>query len=513
MSRPKRIVHLTFPQAVVHSAPHKTVVMEMGRGSGKSTCFGLDMREMAVTMPRGKFYLTGTSYRAMKADTLPSTFESLERLGFFQDIHYMVGKRGPSHWPIPFQAPNEWSNVIHFYTGAAFVLISQDPSRVESRGHNFDGGLGDECAQLDPVRYFNECLAATRTDRPEFREARLYRCERLASSTPMTREGQWMFKYEADAEEENARVLRGEQFTANTLYVKANAYSNAHNLAPDWFEKMERKAISKLHFRAEILNVRPSLVKDGFYPKLKSHHLYSREDADFWLGRIIDPTHPEETAKYDLDYDPKRPLILTVDPGAHINVAVAMQMHKEKNELRALKEFWLKHPSVLDEMIDLAVEYYHPVHHPSHRTLELFYDRTANSRQPNSRKTLAEEIAAKWRKKGWKVNMRSFKSGVIIQDEKYHTCIRVFGEEDRSLFKVRINKDRCRNLVISMQNAEAVENRKGLIEKDKKSERRLATTPREQATDLSDAADLPIVYYAKVKTSGVGRYFSEVGTL
>src|SRR5690606_1491171 len=238
-------------------------------------------------------------------------------------------------WPTPFQPPHDWSNVIHFWTGAAFILISQDPSRTESRGHNFDGGMGDEIAQCEPNRYFNECLAATRTNRKEFQGVRLYRCERLATSTPMTREGQWVFKYQEDARDHPDQVL----------FIRANALMNAKNLAPDWFEKMLRKAISKMHFDAEILNIRPNLVVQGYYPALRRGHLYSANDPDFHLSRIIDGKSYMHGAAQDLDYDPKRPLILTIVPGAAINAAVTMQMFREKQELRCLHDWWCKYPS------------------------------------------------------------------------------------------------------------------------------------------------------------------------
>ena len=92
--------------------------------------------------------------------------------------------------------------------------------------------------------------------------------------------------------------------------------------------------------------------------------------------------------------------------------------------------------------------------------------------------------------------------GVVTQDEKYHVISKVMKEDDPQLYKVRINKNNNRDLIISMEHAEAIEDRKGVIRKDKRSEKRMGTLPREHATDLSDAFDLDTFYYAKVRMRG-----------
>ena len=54
--------------------------------------------------------------------------------------------------------------------------------------------------------------------------------------------------------------------------------------------------------------------------------------------------------------------------------------------------------------------------------------------------------------------------------------------------------------------------RKGFIRKDKRSEKRMGTLPRQHATDLSDAWDLSEFYYAKIqmRKGGMGGNFNDV---
>lgn len=490
MALPIKKLVLNIPQMMAVLSRQKTKILEWGRGTGKSTVLAWFMREMSTGMPRGKFYLTGTTFKAMLGETLPSTRASLERMGVFENIHYYVGKRGPKHWPHPYESPADWRNFIHFYTGAAFALVSQDPGRVESRGQNFDGGLGDEVAQLDPERLFNECQAGKRTWREPFKKHPLYLAEIYASSTPVTRAGQWWLKFEQEA------IDNPKDF----LFLRANALLNRSNLSPTWFDEMRVKAASRMMYDAEILNIRPNLTVNGYYPMLKPRlHYYDADDREYWLNKIVERASFQPAAKGDMDYDPNKPLNVNIDPGSAINVAVVKQVFEKEKEHRTLKSFWRKHPSIIQDLIEFDVLPYYAEH--KHKVVNLFYDRTAKSRVANSRRTVADDVITIFRKAGWQVNDRTVRR-VVTQDEKYHVNNKVLKEDDPQLYKVRINRGNNRDLIISMEQAEAIEDSKGHIRKDKRSEKRLGSLPRQHATDLSDAWDLDTFYYAKIRMRG-----------
>lgn len=490
-SKPAHTVELNLPQMLAINSPQKRKHLEWGRGTGKSTVLAYMMKEMAISMPRGKFALTGTSFKSMLSETLPSTIEGLEMFGLFQNIHYYVGQRAPLKlgWAVPFQPPNDWTNCIHFFTGAAFFMVSQDKSSVERRGHNFDAVIGDEAALLDEKRLYNEVLAGNRTHRPAFLDAALYQAEIFTSTTPMTRSGLWFLKNEELARQEPTKYL----------HLRASSKHNAHNLAPDWLERMKKQAPSELHYRAEILNIRPRLTVNAFYPALKPDvHYYSALDGDHFLNALANRQQLEHTSQADRDCDPDRPLRLVIDPGAAINAAVVKQ--KVGRTVRSLKSMWRTSPNLLQDLIEHDfVPYYR--HHRA-KVVDVWYDRTANHRQPDSNKTLAEKIRDMLTKHGWRVNLKMMGAAVIHQDEKYKLIAMAMQEDDARLPLFRINRDNCRDLIVSVENAEAREDSRGRIKKHKASERQMASVPRQHATDLSDAWDLDAYYDIKAALRG-----------
>ncbi len=495
-----RILNLNLPQLLaVHSTQRKKW-LEWGRGTGKSTVLGWFIKELVSTMPRSKGALAGASFKQMLGETLPSTVEGLERLGIYKDIHYVIGKRADKKfgWAEPYQPPLDYSNFIHFWTGAAIALVSQDKSSVERRGQNFDWVLGDEAAQLDDVRLFNEVLAGNRTRRPVFEDKPLFHAEIFTSTTPVTRSGLWFLKGE-----ELARTD-----PRNHVFISASAKLNAMNLTPTWFDDMKRAAPSEMLFNAEVLNIRPTLTVQGYYPALEpARHYYTALDGDYYLMRTITGKPYIESRVADLDLDPDLPLVFSFDPGSAINVCVVMQWDPRTKVLRTLKSFWRLYPSLITEMVEHDVLPYYRGH--KRKVVDLFHDRTANARTPNTRRTVAEDIMHLCRQAGFQVNHRSAGARVILQDEKYHVINKVLEEKDPRLPRVRINADNNRDLIISLEHTEARESSKGQVNKDKRSEQRMGSTPRQHATDLGDAWDLPVFYYARValaqqQSAGVG---------
>lgn len=348
---------------------------------------------------------------------------------------------------------------------------------------------------MDPERLYNEVQAGNRTKRAAFEKCPLFHAEIFVGSTPMTREGLWFIHAEEEAKEHPDRML----------FLRANALHNRHNLSADWFDRMKAKAPDEKHYLAEVMNVRPRLTVNGYYPALKPKvHYYSALDGDFYLGRHADLKPFLVSAAGDRDYDPDQPLSCSIDPGSKINWAVIKQLVQGKKEQRTLKSFWRKYPSIIQELIEQDVLPYYSGHRK--KVVDLFIGRDANMRVPNSRKTVAEDVADIFRKHGYLVNLRSVRAGIVTHDEKYHLMSRVHEEKDARLWKSRINRDNNRDLIISLENAEAIDTANNKVRKDKRSENRLATVPAQHATHGSDAYDLSEVYYAKVAMSDQGEF-------
>lgn len=496
MERKTKILEFNLPQMFVLQSRQPIKYMEWSRGTGKSTIIAWIILQMVRTMPRCKIALVGSTFRQILGETLPSTVEGLERFGIHKDIHYVVGKRSPhASWDEPYQAPlgaTGWANCIHFWTGSVLQLVSQDKGSVERRGQNFDASISDETAQQDEERYNNEVLAGKRTWRPEFIDKPYYLSETFCSTTPMTKTGLWFLKGETLAIQDPKKFL----------FLRADSRYNRMNLAPGWFKEMELRAKSRMHFNAEILNIRPNLTVNGFYPMLrplprdgKPSHYYSATDGDYFMSRFALGKEFADTCQGDRDIDADLPLDFTFDPGAAINAAVMMQLVRGRRELRALKTFWRMSPSIVQELVEYDVIPYYAPHKT--KVVNLFFDRTAYSMQANLKVSTAEIVAGIFRKHGWQVNMLAQK-GVTTQNRKFHDISEVMQERDPDMIRIRINRENNRDLIISLEQSEAMENSKGQVQKDKRSEKRSGSVPRQHATDLGDAFDLPVMYYRNV---------------
>nr|BFF40292.1 hypothetical protein BACY1_20970 [Tenacibaculum mesophilum] len=177
-----------------HKAKH--INIEAGRGSGKSTLLGWYMKEGVRQMPRATGVLVGETFVQIKSRTLPSTKEGLEMFGLYEGIDYVVGKSGQSMgFELPFQAPNSWSNVIHFRNGFVWVMVSLD-NPDSGRGLNSYIVIGDEAALLSYERLFNNVLTTNRAKKVEFEKCSLVNATIFTSSVALTKKGDWFTQRE-----------------------------------------------------------------------------------------------------------------------------------------------------------------------------------------------------------------------------------------------------------------------------------------------------------------------------
>ncbi len=474
---PIREVKLNLMQAAVVKAITKglkNITVEAARGTGKSTVLGKVIMTAVKEMPKSTGIIVGETFVQIKSRTLPSTKEGLMMFGLYEDIDYVVGKCGKSlGFEMPFQSPDSWNNVIHFRNGAIAVLVSLDNPN-SGRGLNAYWVVGDEAALLDYTRLFNNVLTTNRSVKEEFANAKLLNSNTFVSSVAMTAKGDWFTK----------RELLAKQKPDEYVFIKANAYVNAHNLVKGYIEKMKAEALSKTLFEAEILNIRPKGVQDGFYGQLKPKiHYYQYQYNIDLLGGVTESYKP--SCKYDKDLVRNVPLQMNLDFGGKINCMTVAQYLKTQKTVNFIKEFYRKNPDILDELVDDFIDYYEP-HKSSCNEIHLYYDRYGNKKEANSKTTLAEDVMIRLRKAGWKVIDKTPKTNNPPHAAKYVLINSILSETDIRLPLVRINADNCPNLIISMENAPLKGN--DAFEKDKSSERSTVIL-QEHATHFSDTLD------------------------
>ncbi|GAB3233081.1 hypothetical protein GCM10027346_20790 [Hymenobacter seoulensis] len=523
------------PQLRFILAKLASAVSLWSRATGKSTLIAWLMHMIVQHMPRSAWGLVGSTYGQILTRTLPSTIDALEKLGYFKDVHYFIGRKPPPSWgwPEPFQRPVKYDNFIIFYTGTGFHLISQDGGSSSSRGLNLDGWIADEGLLLDREKLGTDVIASNRGNLGIW-DCPLHHGKFIFSSMPWGDQGKWLLEDSAyyerdgvdfsqvrnqmiklqvefvDSRATSTRMALYQEildlsaqlrFYANPksmaagknkipkglLYSEANIFDNLLNIGVGYLEE-QRRELSDFVFLIEILNQRPATVEAGFYPKLNiGHHAQECMANDyiaglnFNIGRLRQPG-----CLMDSDCLPFVPLRGAVDWGSKISVMTIAQIHKDAGEYRFLKDFYVKHPKLIEDLAKLFCDYY------EHHHLKEFHfiedSEWGNARKPDSKLTYNQQFAECLRERGWRV--RFFNQGRVPNYAiRYKLGIDLLGESDTRQLLIRFNKVNNKNTLTAMSMAPLKENSRGEIEKDKTSERK-KTIPGEEATHFTDTVDL-----------------------
>lgn len=461
------------------------IFLEWGRGTGKSFMLAFFMKKMVKQIPGAAFGLVGSTYQQILARTLPSTKKGLAVLGIYENVDYVIGKSGEKYgFAMPIETPDKWNNVIHFSNGAIFHLISLD-SANSGRGFNLYGILGDEAALFDPEKLFYNVKTTNRAKSERFPNATLLGCEIYASSTPLTKKGKWFTDMEAKIK--NKEVKNPEKY----LFLKASALVNKLNLRADWFDEMYDECPSELIYNAEILNIRPTEILNGFYPQFNSDNIYTDFDTDYQENLIKEYTLKDLNCKQDNDIVHNKPLILSIDWGLFLSGVVSQDL---PHEYRCIKEFFKEQPDIIDDLIEEFCDYYEPL---KNKKVHLYYGHDGNKRKADrTNETYGDEVARLLKARGWKVYDKSKGKPAAPHNTKY-ALINLMLKSSASRFKtIKINEHNCKNLIISIERAEATDGRNG-IEKLKKDEKN-KSLKQQHTTHFSDAFDIPI--YALFKS-------------
>lgn len=472
-------VLLNPAQLAMALSPQKQKYLEGGRGMGKTTYLGYDTSQLLKQMPRASFAMVGTTYSQILSRFLPAIKEGLELFGIYENIDFVVGSMAGKKmgFKMPFQAPDAFNNIIHFSNGCIFQMVSLD-HKDSGRGLNSFAIRGDEAALFDDEKLAINVKNTNRAKKEIFKNAPLLHSEVFTSSTPLTKKGKWF----TDMEEYARKNPK------DAVFIKATAHCNLHNLRPDYFEYMRQAYTNDVTYNAEMLNIRPKEITDGFYAQLNPDiHYYTNYDNAYLETldlKKLDGTN--FNCKQDADLDPSQPLLISVDWGANINTLTVSQL--QGNVYKVLKEFYVKSPKILDHLfLEEFIPYY--ASYPA-KTIRFYGDRQGNSRVANSKLTFAEQAAKLLRNAGWKVYLMTVGNNPHYMD-KFRLINVMLREDGRGrLPKIRINSANCPNLIISLERAEIIDTSSGL-KKDKRPEQR-KSEEQQHTTHFSDTFDYPI---------------------
>lgn len=465
----------------------KYITIEAGRGTGKSTILAGVLAKACKTMPGGTVVLVGANFVQILSRTFLSTKIGLTMFGIYEDIDYVVGRCGKDKgFKMPYVAPNNWRNAIHFSCGLVVLMVSLDV-KDSGRGLNSHLVIGDEALTFDHELLSDNVQKTNRAGNIWSKVPELLNAEYLVSSTPTTKSGKWFIERE-DYSKRNPQ---------DYCFLKANALVNAENLPKDYFRKALADSKSQLHYDAEIMNIRVPQVSDGFYAQLlPSKHYYKHKyNIDYLEGIEFNDYDKKyhHNCNHDGDLMMNAPIELTVDFGSRINCAVASQYNSLTNEHRFLKEFFVKHPMDYIDLMKQFDDYYGPKK-SFNNVVHLYHDSAGfyEKRNRNAAQTYSDEIVSYLRKSGWKVVLKSSdKNKNPLHNDKFLVINEILRNRYGRLPKILINQDNCENLIISMENAEIEIKSRTDYRKDKSSERSKELA-QEKATHLSDCFDYNI---------------------
>ena len=520
-------LHFNRPQMRFIATLMMSAVSIWGRATGKSSLIAWLMHLIVENLPRSAWALCGQTYQQILTRTLPSTIASLERIGYIQGVHYVIGVKPLKHFARPFEAPQKWDHTICFANGTAFHLVSLDGGGGSARGLNLDGVLADESLTLNKEKFDDEVLPANRgNERQVWAGHRLHHGVFHFTSMPYGNQGKWLLEgskhyqdsgkdYEALSREliklqlkyidnkdrearrrvwvdiqDLTRQLRYYVDGDGQLYSEANVFENLTNVGIRYLEQL-RRLLTDFTFRVEVLNQRPTTVEAGFYPTLDTaKHAYEAFNYSHLNGEDFNVERLKRLSEFpdsrqDADCDSALPLRLAPDYGGKATFITVVQLHPKVREVRFLNAFFVKHPELIRHLCKQFVDYY--AFHLNKRLTFIEDAEHGNNRMQNSDETYNQLFVRLLREAGWKVEVQK-----LGRTPGYHTryllAHELLAELDPAQPRIRFNKYHCKQVLIAMQLTEIKEGPKG-IEKNKTSEK-LASVPSEEATHFTDTVDL-----------------------
>ena len=463
----QRSVYVNAKQLQFLQAPQRRRSFVGGRGSGKSTVLGHQTRQEFNFLARAKVFLAGLTYNQILTKTLPSAMDAWAMNGLVEYEpklgygHFVVGKRPPPHWIKPYQQPRNFENAISFLNGYCIEMLSLDRPDT-ARGGNYDGGHMDESALIRREVVGKVLVPMIRANKHRFSHY-MHQTFCDYTSAAWLPEGQWIYETE-----ERARTNPDQAF-----FLESTAYDNLAVLGEDYFTNLKQE-LSQLEWDVEVMNQRLKKLPNSFYPNFNQ--------GRHCVWNTYSYQHDEKTGltlPTDNDCDPNRALDLSWDFNAAFTSFIVGQEHG--NEYRLLESLFVKESQT--NVVDAAATLFCDTYQGHAKKEVLIYgDRNGNNKSAGSNYTFYEQIVEKLTKRGWKCTMMV--NGLDPDHRLKHFLLNeILAETNPRLPTIRLNQNKCKFLIISIQQSPITPDWK----KDKRSEKKLVQ--QEKATHLSDCFD------------------------
>lgn len=440
-----------------------------GRGSGKTRTLLMHNYQCMNAMPRGKRFLAALTYDQLLTKTLADAQEVWGACGLKEHVnkenpgHFVIGVRPPAHWPKPYSAPKSYEHVITFINGYTIELLSMEGAD-KRRGGSYDGGDIDESALLKEEMVTKILLPSIRGNQFRFNT---YLKDTLCdfTSAAWLPSGQWIYKTE-DLQK---------QFPEKYFYLESTVYDNVLAYGKERLQDVKRET-PPIEWQVEYMNQRMKSLPNGFYPA------FSEEKHCVWETFGYDKKH-DLVLPHSIDtfLDRNAPLETSWDFNASFTSMIVCQ--EQGTEFRVGDVLYVEDgeeitQNKIDELTDRFIKAY--AGH-GHKVMFMYGDRNGNNQLVNSNVTFYQQIQQRLEAAGWEVH--KMVEGLDPDHQLKHKYINAILREDNGQLPViRINQNKCKYLIISIQNSPILPD----FKKDKRSERK---GDQKLATHLSDNLD------------------------
>lgn len=464
------------------NALNSICVLIAGRGFGKSFVNGIKIMLHVQNMPKSRGLFLGTTFSQILTNTLLPMKSAWEWFGYYEGVHYVVGKRPPDYFDKPYMKPDKYEHVISWWNGTVVLLASMDRPEL-NRGGNNDWCITDEALLLKKEEYDQSIAPSIRGSHTALKGSIGHLQESFTTSMPYGNLGKWILDMETFAKyPEN-----------DTFYIEGTSWHNRKILGDEVLNKWKRN-MSPIIYAIEVLNKRMQ-YGSLFYPALSPNHIYSGENYTH-IDKLGYSLSDVRDSRWDADCDPNKPLNVSHDWGA-FNCLTVDQYHEDSNMVRFTNAMYVKHPHIIDDLAQKFMKYYK---YHKHKVVYQWGDKAGNKKEANAKLSYFDQFANILKRNGWRVIR--MKVGDVGHLER-HEFINGIHRKGNPV-NVSYNSVNCKDLIIALETA-GMKNDK----KDKRSENN-PNVKQEHATHYTDAHDYRLWHGFNHKREGSARYQTHV---